>query len=170
MQRLRFKCKIKGELNGVNEYLVSVVAAAGLGVVSDIICTSYGKSSKGVEKFVKLAVTLCMLGFIIIPAIRSADYAELIGSLEVTEASGKVNEDDVLYKLEYECEQRAAEYIFEKTGIKPIKAVIDIKSEGQAPYIDEAEIILEAKYKEQDDAVRQAALEALGVEVNVVYE
>ncbi len=156
--------------NGVNEYLASVVAAAGLGVVSDIICTSYGKSSKGTEKFVKLAVTLCMLAFIVLPCVRTADYRALFDSFYASGANAVINEADRLYTLEYECEKKVSEYIFEKTGIKPAKVIIDMKADGETFSIVKAEAVIKTEDKESGEAVCFAATEALGVKVNVTYE
>lgn len=154
----------------MSEYLVSVVAASVLGVVSDIICTSYGTGSKAVEKFVKLAVTICMLGLIILPAMKSDILLDLQDITEVSYTAVNENVSDSLYMLEYECEQKTSEYIFTKTGIKPVRVIIDMKSDGEVLAVEKAEIVLERKYEEKSSAISDAATEALGVKVNVLYE
>ena len=156
----------------MNEYLTSVVFAAGLGVLSDIITVSYGKTSKGTEKYVKLAVSLCILACIILPAAKSVDYEALFVNFEAEESYNSVAADESLYVLERECEDKTSSYIFEKTGIKPIRVVIDMKTENRnnAVSITKAETCILSENKDCENMVRLSAKEALGVEVDIVYE
>ncbi len=158
----------------INDYLVSVVFASGLGILSDIITVSYGKTAKGTEKYVKLAVSLCILACIILPAAKSVDYDALFREYNISQSGENVNVivSDSLYTLERECEEKTSDYIFEKTGIKPNRIVIDMESgsKNNSVSIIKAEIHILTENKKYEEKVRSAAAEALGTEVDIVYE
>ncbi len=154
-------------------YLISVVSASALGILADLVTASYGKSGKSIGKYVKLATTLCILACILMPAIKSIDYDELFdkAQLEMQSASD-VKEADSLYILRLECEEKASEYIFSKTGIKPISVSIEmeLQEESCEPIITEARVIISESDADAFDDVRLLAQWALGTEVEVTYD
>ncbi len=157
----------------IKGYLMSVVFASALGIVCDLMVVSYGKNGKNIEKHVKLAVTLCILACILMPAIKSADYGELFDMTRLeTEAASGVNAQDSLYILRSECEEKVSEYIFAKIGIKPIDVSIEMELQDGTfnPYITESKVKIKKEDSDFAQDICSVAREALNAEVEIIYE
>ena len=124
----------------ISGYLVSVVFASALGIVSDLMVASYGKSGKKIEKHVKLAVTLCILACILMPVIKNTDYNEIFDFEAFTvDGASEVKKQDSLYLLRIECEEKVSEYIFTETGItifqKHVRSLLIITQKNKYNFI-----------------------------------
>lgn len=152
----------------ISEYLMTVVSASVIAVISDLICRSYGKSGKGIEKYVKLAVSICVLACVLLPGVKNVELGNLNVALNEKYTA---NEQESIFVLEKETEENLKEYIFSKTGIKP-KAVsinIELKPGGYIEIKDATVEILQGD-SASTEQIKEAATEGLGMEVDVIYE
>ena len=153
----------------MKEYLILLVSASALGVVADLVCGAYGAKAKGLERVIKTAVALAILGALFTPFVRTLRSDAFWDSLRAQEIPQTVSETDAaLSFLKTECEATLSEKVFEKTGIKPVSVRIDMElSEEGNVRVNAATVVLPAKDGPRTGEVRYLCEELLGTDVVV---
>ena len=152
----------------MKEYLILLVSASALGVVADLVCGAYGAKAKGLERVLRTAVALAILGALFSPLLRSLSSDAFWDALCVQETPTAPVADAPLSFLKNECEATLADRVFEKTGIKPASVRIDMElSEEGSVRITAATVVLSAKDKPCAGEVRRLCEELLGTDVVV---
>ena len=157
---------------GFSNYLLTVVGAVLTAVVADIINSSVSKKAKGVEKYIKFGIILCVLSVLVLPLVRLfGDAPELIPKTQITDAGNTgIIENDSLYILEKECENALEEELIAKTGIKPVSVSIEMKWGNDCPVIEKALIIIPKGSDENKSMVAEEAEKALGLKAEIITE
>lgn len=155
----------------LNEYLMTVVIASSLGIVADILNSSLSQRWKGMERYIKFGITVCVASCMVIPFLKAVNGGEIISDEEIRAEYDmrNVNVDDSLYILEKECGDKLCEKIIAVTGINPVSVSIEMKMKDDIPVIDKALIIL-PKDCGKNDEVAEVVGNALGTEKYTVTE
>ncbi len=154
----------------IKEYLFTIVATSALGIIADIAVK--GGKQGSVEKYVRLAVTLCVLSCIIMPISQiklDNSIFDENGYLVKNNPEIEINE---LYIAEKESEGRLSLYIYQKYGIKPVSVSIDmiLRKEENLPELKEINIVLENKEKEEYRRISEELSNELKTKVSVKGE
>lgn len=156
----------------VSEYLLMVVGASSAGIIADIVNSSVSNRIRGLEKYIKFGVTLCIASCMVIPLMNITKGDEWL-ELKTTPYNEYTNNDAVYsenYILERECEEELFNEIFKKTGITSVSISIQIEREENKPIIKKAEVILRKDDVGSLEIVKDVAQAALGTEVEVITE
>ncbi len=150
-------------------YLLTVASSAALGIIADIFTDTFSQGKKGIDKYIKFGITLCIVSCMLFPLIGlfgNGDVASFVPDISGSFAEN-ASYSDGLYILERECEEKLSEKIYMETGIKVLSIRIEMKTEDNTPKIDSAEIILCAADGDKIRVVEEMAYKAIGTKADV---
>lgn len=150
-------------------YLLTVAGSAALGIIADIFTDAFSQEKKGIDKYIKFGITLCIVSCMLLPLIGffgNDDAGSLIPDISENFTQG-TSYDDGLYILERECEEKLSEKIYLETGIKVLSISIEMKTEDNTPKIDSAVITLSAADGDKIQIVEETAYKAIGTKAEV---
>ncbi len=156
----------------MKEYLFTIVCIAAVDfLIYFLSCTVNNHSF---DRYIKIALKLCMLSIIIYPIAPKESFADIYDRIEIEEkyTDEKELSENSLYILERECEERLSEYIFQKAGIKPRSVSIQIekKENENSVNIKEATIKMPKIAEDKNEELKKIAAEALKWEVEIIYD
>lgn len=158
----------------ISGYFLTVVGSAALGIAADILTDAFSKGKHGIEKYIKFGVSMCIASCMLLPLIRLfATNTNISFDKYFTKGSESTYaENDSLYILEYECEEKLAEKIYTEIGIKAADISIEMEMQSDIPNIIGAEITLSSCDADKSSAVIEAARNALGTntEITIAYK
>ncbi len=155
----------------INDYLTTIAAASALGIVADIINDAFLKKNRGIEKYIKFGITICIASSIILPLLGIWN----VGSIDLS-ASGEYqtayneNTDDGLYILEAECESGLTDAIITETSAVPLSVEIEMALNDDVPILTCAKVVLEKSDYDKKELVEKTALEAIGTPAEVIIQ
>ena len=124
----------------VSEYLLMVVGASSAGIIADIVNSSVSNRIRGLEKYIKFGVTLCIASCMVIPLMNITKGDEWL-ELKTTPYNEYTNNDAVYsenYILERECEEelfneiwQAEEYKYYLESARYKHSFEELKKEGK---------------------------------------
>ncbi|MBR5308932.1 MAG: hypothetical protein IKU43_09180 [Clostridia bacterium] len=157
---------------GFNEYLLTVTAAGAIGVVSDIVNTSYSGRIKGLAGYIKFGTAVCVVACIVIPLLTFGKSGELYGIInEIPKITESNYTENSLYLLERECEEKLVTEITEKCGITLSDTEISLKWNGERPCLERVVLTVESLTPENRVILEEAVRSALGTdEFETVYK
>ena len=154
---------------GFSNYLLTVTLAALAAVVADVVNSAVSKRTKGLEKYIKFGITLCVVSCMIMPLLKlSFSDIKIIPDAVQTDAANSDN--DSLYILERECEGALSEELISKTGIKPVEVIIEMKWDNDCPEIVKALIVLPKGCDDHKNTVDMETEKALGLKAEIIME
>lgn len=157
-------------MNGIKEYLIALVGACTIGAIADLVTSSFSEKYPGLDKSVRLGITVCVLAVVLLPLFGGGKDDEITMWEGFHDTEAVFSEYDRSSFLEKEVQEETKRYIFEKTGIRITDAAINIEIKDDTTVeITEAEITVSSLYYEQRDKISAAALEALGREAIIIY-
>lgn len=156
----------------ISEYLLMVVGAASAGIIADVVNSSLSRRVKGLEKYIKFGVTLCVASCMVLPLLNITKSDGWL--LFETVPYGEYIYNDTMYNenyiLERECEDKLFDEILIQTGINPISISIQIETEENKPVIKKAEVVLRKEDMQNLEIIQEAVVAALGTEAEVIAE
>lgn len=157
---------------GFSNYLLTVVGAAITAVAADVVNSSVSKKTKGLEKYIKFGIVLCVVSCMVLPLVKLFDTGvQLIPDMVITDTENTTStENDSLYILERECEEALVEELIAKTGIKPVSVSIEMKWDKDCPVIEKALVILPKGCDDDKNTVAQETEKALGAKAEIITE
>lgn len=156
----------------MKEYLFTIVCVAAIDLLTYFL--SFSVNNESFDRYIKIALKVCMLSVIIYPVIGSKSYDIIQDSINIEESylDEKTLSENSLYILERECEEKLSEYIFQKSGIKPIDISIQIekKETENGVSIKEATIKMPKGSEEENEHLKKITADALNREVEIIYD
>lgn len=156
----------------MREYLFTIVCVAVVDLLTYFISCSASNSS--FDRYIKIALKICMLSVIIYPIVGSEGLDNILNEVDTEERyiDETVLSENSLYILEKECEEKLCEDIFQKTGIKVTNVSIQIerKEADNGIRIKTAKIIMPKKCEGRNEELKKIVTEALKYEAEIIYD
>ena len=156
----------------IKEYLMTVASAASAGICADILNDAFCSRRKGMEKYIKFGITVCIVGVMVIPIVKLVLKTDVDFTENYPDFAENIcdTEKDSMYILERECAENLETVIKEKTGIVPCEIRIEMTYQNEVPSITRTVIVLDKSDAAFCENVKQISHEALGVSADVLLK
>lgn len=150
---------------------MTVAGAACAGIVADIVKDAFCIRGKGIEKYIRFGITLCITCVIVLPFTKAfknigTAFAYFPGySGEAYEC-----ESDSLYILEKECEEKLKNEITSQIGIVPADITVEMVLSDNIPHIIKAVVTVFPEDAEELETIKQISFKALGREAETLIK
>lgn len=153
----------------ISDYLMTVTGAAFSAIAADIVSEAFMKGKNGLEKYIRFGITVCVASCMLLPLTGTFDIIkDSLGNMEYALESGyDDSEENTMYILEKECEEKLSEIIYSETGIKPVCISIKITTEDGNPDKVQAAVTLALCDADKSEEIKRISDAALGTCVSV---